>query len=76
MSEDDIRSMLIEKISTLRKKLILNDCEEDGKLVNPFIDNVTEYAKGFPLYVSNQRMTSYRQPFSGTTSRMIIFTFI
>ena len=52
MSTGDIRTMLIEKIGPLRRRLVSNDSELDGAVVNPFINKVAKSAQGFPLYVT------------------------
>jgi hypothetical protein len=52
MSTGDVRTMLIEKIGPLRKRLVRNDREQDSVVVNPFIDRVSEYAAGLPIYVT------------------------
>ena len=51
MSSNDIRGMIMEKIGPLKKKLLLQDKENSGTIVNPFIDLVVEKADGLPLYV-------------------------
>jgi WD40 repeat protein len=52
MRTEDIRTMLLENIGTLRKKLVANDREKGDSVVNPFVERVAEYAKGLPLYVA------------------------
>ncbi len=52
MSTGDVRTMLLEKIGPLRKRLVRNDREQDSVVVNPFIDRVSEYAAGLPIYVT------------------------
>ena len=51
MSSNDIRGMIMEKIGPIKKKLLLQDKENDGRVVNPFIDLVVKKADGLPLYV-------------------------
>ena len=51
MSAGDIRTMLLEKIGPLRKRLIQHDKEHGEEVVNPFIERVAEYAGGLPIYV-------------------------
>ena len=51
MSSKDIRSMIMEKIGPIRRKLVLNDKEKGDEVINPFIDLVTKRAEGLPLYV-------------------------
>jgi hypothetical protein len=51
MGAGDIRSMLLEKIGPLRRRLLLNDHEEGDKVVNPFINKVIKCSDGFPIYV-------------------------
>jgi len=53
MDHNDVRNMLLEKIGPLRKKLILQDKEDDdGCIMNPFVQQVVDNAKGFPIYVT------------------------
>jgi len=53
MSDSDVRSMLLEKIGPLRKKLLIQDKEDhSGYVVNPFVNLVVNNAKGFPIYVT------------------------
>jgi tetratricopeptide (TPR) repeat protein len=47
----DIRGMILEKIGPLKKRLIKNDVEREGEVINPFIDLVATRAEGLPLYV-------------------------
>jgi hypothetical protein len=51
MNEDDIRGMILNKIGPLRKKLIQQDQENEGQVLNPFVSLVTKRANGLPLYV-------------------------
>lgn len=51
MNENDIRGMILDKIGSLRNRLLKNDHEEEGNVINPFISQVTRHAEGFPLYV-------------------------
>jgi hypothetical protein len=51
MSKDDIRGMILEKIGSLRKKLLLNDREEGDDVINPFIDLAVRRAQGLPIYI-------------------------
>lgn len=51
MAEDDIRGMILNKIGPLRKKLLQQDKENAGQVLNPFITLVTQRAGGLPLYV-------------------------
>ena len=41
----------MEKIGPIKKKLLLQDEEYDGRIVNPFIDLVVKKADGLTLYV-------------------------
>ena len=52
MSKGDIRTMLIERIGPIRKKLLINDREDGNTIINPFIDRVAEHAHGLPIYVT------------------------
>ncbi|RMG23557.1 MAG: NACHT domain-containing protein [Methanobacteriota archaeon] len=53
MSDADVRSMLLEKIGPIRKRLILQDRESNsGQIENPFIKQVLKNSKGFPIYVA------------------------
>lgn len=52
MGSADIRSMLLEKIGPLRKRLIRSDRDDGDQVVNPFIERVARCAEGVPLYVS------------------------
>ena len=47
----DIRGMILEKIGPLKKRLISNDVELEGEVINPFIELVAKRAEGLPLYV-------------------------
>jgi len=47
----DIRGMILEKIGPLKKRLVSNDVERKGEVINPFIDLVAKRAEGLPLYV-------------------------
>lgn len=51
MLEGDIRTMLLEKIGPLRKRLLKNDFEKGEQIINPFIQKVFRAADGLPLYV-------------------------
>ena len=51
MGIGDIRTMLLEKIGPLRKRLLENDRQQGELMINPFIERVAELAKGLPLYV-------------------------
>jgi hypothetical protein len=51
MAEDDIRGMILNKIGPLRKKLLQQDKEDAGQVLNPFVSLVTQRAGGLPLYV-------------------------
>jgi len=51
MDEIDIRRMLLEKMGPMRKRLIRNDTERAGRVMNPFVSRVAECAGGLPLYV-------------------------
>ncbi len=52
MEAGDIRAMLLEKSGSLRKKLVANDLEMNGKIVNPFVEKVINHADGLPIYVT------------------------
>ena len=52
MDAGDIRSMLLEKVGPLRRRLIRNDEERGDEVVNPFIERVAERADGYPIYVT------------------------
>jgi len=53
MGEGDIRTMLLNKIGPLRKKLLRNDREDENeRVINPFIQKVTRCAEGLPIYVT------------------------
>jgi WD40 repeat protein len=52
MGPGDIRTMLLEKIGPLRKRLVGRDRDEGDRVVNPFIEKVADYAQGLPLYVT------------------------
>jgi WD40 repeat protein len=52
MDENEVRSMLLEKIGPLRKRLVANDFETGEKVSNAFVTKVTTCAQGLPLYVS------------------------
>ena len=52
MGAPDIRTMLLEKIGPLRKRLLAGDRDAGDAVVNPFVDRVAEYAHGLPLYVA------------------------
>jgi len=51
MSAGSIRTMILNKIGPLRKKLLLQDHEQGEQVINPFIELVTKRAAGLPLYV-------------------------
>lgn len=51
MSAGDIRTMLLEKIGPLRRKLLKGDRDEGDRVVNPFIERVAKNAEGLPIYV-------------------------
>ena len=51
MAEDDIRGMILNKIGPLRRKLLQQDHENAGQVLNPFVSLVTRRAGGLPLYV-------------------------
>jgi len=51
MSAGDIRTMILNKIGPLRKKLLVQDHEQGEQVINPFIELVTKRAAGLPLYV-------------------------
>lgn len=51
MRREEIRGMLLDKIGPLRKKLLRQDQEQGGDVVNPFIEGVCERAQGLPIYV-------------------------
>ena len=51
MSTGDIRTMILNKIGPLRKKLLVQDQEQGELVINPFIDLVANRAAGLPLYV-------------------------
>jgi hypothetical protein len=51
MSEGDIRTMLLEKIGPLRKRLLRGDREARDRVVNPFVERVAKNAEGLPIYV-------------------------
>ncbi len=48
----DVRTMLLEKIGPLRRRLVANDRDVDDVVVNPFVERVTQCAQGLPLYVT------------------------
>jgi WD40 repeat protein len=52
MGAGDIRTMLLEKIGPLRKRLVSRDRDQGDAVVNPFVDRVAESAGGLPLYVT------------------------
>jgi WD40 repeat protein len=52
MGEDDVRSMLIERIGPLRKRLIAQDLEAGERVTNAFVERVHNCAEGLPLYVT------------------------
>jgi tetratricopeptide (TPR) repeat protein len=52
MNAAGIREMLMAKIGPLSTELLRNDKEQDGEVVNPFIDRVVKNAQGLPLYVA------------------------
>ncbi len=51
MQPGEIRTLLLEKIGPLRKRLLLRDREEGQRVVNPFVERVAHHARGLPLYV-------------------------
>jgi tetratricopeptide (TPR) repeat protein len=53
MDPNDVRSMLLENTTNnkLRKKLLRNDQETNGDVINPFIDLIVKHADGLPIYV-------------------------
>jgi hypothetical protein len=51
MSEEDIRTMLLERIGPLRKKLLRGDRDAGNRVVNPFVERVAKNAEGLPIYV-------------------------
>jgi len=52
LRQENIRSMIIEKIGPLRKKLLRDDRLKGDNEVHPFIEKVVEYSEGLPLYVN------------------------
>jgi WD40 repeat protein len=52
MSSGDIRTMLLEKIGPLRRRLLRGDGEDQGRVINPFVERVSRAAAGLPLYVT------------------------
>jgi tetratricopeptide (TPR) repeat protein len=52
IARDDIRAMLLERIGRLRDKILRQDHENGGRILNPFVERVTEAAGGLPLYVN------------------------
>ncbi len=51
MSAGDIRTMILNKIGPLRKRLLVQDQDQGEQVINPFIELVTKRAAGLPLYV-------------------------
>ncbi|MHC1630694.1 MAG: tetratricopeptide repeat protein [Methanotrichaceae archaeon] len=52
MNAGDIRSMFLEKIGPLRKRLLRNDRDDKDRVTNVFLDRVTKNANGLPIYVT------------------------
>lgn len=52
LREDGVRAMILEKIGHLRRKLLMQDRDEGGAVINPFIVNVAKCARGLPIYVT------------------------
>ena len=53
MDARDVRTMLLEKIGPIRKRLLVRDMEDnEGRVINPFIERVTSNADGLPIYVT------------------------
>lgn len=52
MDAGDIRSMFLEKIGPLRKRLLRNDRDDEDQVTNVFLDRVTKNAHGLPIYVT------------------------
>ena len=53
MATADVRLMLLERIGTLRKRLVLGDREDaENRVVNPFVERVAANAQGLPIYVT------------------------
>ena len=52
MNEGDIRTMLLEKIGPLRKRLLAGDRDCGDRVVNPFVERVALHAAGLPIYVT------------------------
>jgi len=51
MHAGDIRTLLLERIGPLRKRLLRQDTEEGERIANPFVDKVERLSEGLPLYV-------------------------
>lgn len=52
MDEGDVRTMLLERIGSRRKRLLANDKEQGNRVTNAFVTKVTACAEGLPLYVN------------------------
>ncbi len=52
LGSGDVRTMLLEKIGPLRKRLVAHDREAGEKVTNAFVEKVTTCAQGLPLYVT------------------------
>jgi len=52
MGRADIRSMLLDKIGPLSKRLLAADSDAGDSAVNPFVERVVSNAGGLPIYVA------------------------
>jgi WD40 repeat protein len=53
LSENDVRASLLERASNVRKRLLAEDKELDGEVVNKFFARVAELSEGLPIYVNH-----------------------
>jgi WD40 repeat protein len=51
MGAGDVRSMLLERIGPLRRRLLRADRDHGGRVVNAFVEHVTRRSEGLPIYV-------------------------